>query len=289
MGKTINFQEKRAEFLKQNKVDIEVPSFMQNTAREVYRGKKEQRKRLQRNKTKKRAKLMKKIATLGLVGVLAFGGYKAYQTYQGANSSITLEEALNNGETLENLKIDTSIKNELESIKNELSQNEMTNQELLQLSTKINELQFDTLKTKLAKTLNVNEEDIKLYTDVVSNQTGETHESVEIKDGQIYNEKGLFDNSNTISSDITNYIKDIGEMQTLMGKMQTGDLDRNSIMKSYKSAINEIDQMAAAKMYIDGKGNISIQKENKKSLEKQENKDNIKEDNQISDDELGLE
>ena len=289
MGKTINFQEKRAEFLKQNKVDIEVPSFMQNTAREVYRGKKEQRKRLQRNKTKKRAKLMKKIATLGLVGVLAFGGYKAYQTYQGANSSITLEEALNNGETLENLKIDTSIKNELESIKNELSQNEMTNQELLQLSTKINELQFDTLKTKLAKTLNVNEEDIKLYTDVVSNQTGETHESVEIKDGQIYNEKGLFDNSNTISSDITNYIKDIGEMQTLMGKMQTGDLDRNSIMKSYKSAINEIDQMAAAKMYIDGKGNISIQKENKKSLEKQENKDNIQEDNQISDDELGLE
>ena len=289
MGKTINFHEKRAEFLKQNKVDIEVPSFMQNMTREVYRGKKEQRKRLQRNKTKKRAKLMKKIATLGLVGVLAFGGYKAYQTYQGANSSITLEEALNNGETLENLKIDTSIKNELESIKNELSQNEMTNQELLQLSTKINELQFDTLKTKLSKTLNVNEEDIKLYTDVVSNQTGETHESVEIKDGQTYNEKGLFDNSNTISSDITNYIKDIGEMQTLMGKMQTGDLDRNSIMKSYKSAINEIDQMAAAKMYIDGKGNISIQKENKKSLEKQENKDNIKEDNQISDDELDLE
>ena len=283
MGETIDFQEKRKEFLRQNKVDIEVPTFMQKQNREVYRASRKERERVQRHNSKRRRKaLAKRLAIIGLVGLIAFGGYKGYQSYQEKNESITLEQALENGESLDTLKIDNSIKNELDSIKEELTGNNITNQELLQLSTKINNLQFDTLKTKLSKTLNVDESDITLHTGVVSNQTGETHESVQVQDGQTYVGKEIFNNTNTISYDISRYIKDIGEMQTLMGKMQTGDIDRNSIIKSYKSTIKEIEQMATSKMFVDDKGNISIQKLQKRDLEKEDNKI-AKQDRQVDD------
>ena len=283
MGETIDFQEKRKEFLRQNKVDIEVPTFMQKQNREVYRASRKERERVQRHNSKLRRKAVaKRLATIGLVGLIAFGGYKGYQSYQEKNESITLEQALENGESLDTLKIDNSIKNELDSIKEELTGNNITNQELLQLSTKINNLQFDTLKTKLSKTLNVDESDITLHTGVVSNQTGETHESVQVQDGQTYVGKEIFNNTNTISYDISRYIKDIGEMQTMMGKMQTGDIDRNSIIKSYKSTIKEIEQMATSKMFVDDKGNISIQKLQKRDLEKEDNKI-AKQDRQVDD------
>lgn len=289
MEKPIDFQERRKKFLNQNKAEIEIPTFMQNRNKETYTAKKEDRRRVQKNIKKNKKKILaKRIATVGLVGLIAFGGYKYYQDYQKENNSITLEQALDNGESLNSLKIDSSIENQLESIKEELSNNEMTNQELVELSTDINELQFDTLKTKLAKTLGVSEEDIKLYTKSVSRETGETYQSVEVQGGETYSKKELFKNNNTISDDISTYIKNIGEMQTLMGKMQKGDIDRNSIMKEYKSTIKEIDTMAAAKMSIDSKGNIRVDKINKKDLAK-ENDKTSREDKQIEDDGMELE
>lgn len=286
MKNIIDFEERRKKFLKQNKAEIEIPTFMQKGKKEIYRGKKEQRRRAQKNRNERKKTLARSAAIVLATGLIAFGGYKYYQDYQKENNAITLEQALDNGESLNSLKIDSSIETQLESIKEELSSNDITDQELINISTKINELQFDTLKTKLAKTLNVNEEDVKLYTKSVSKETGETYQSVEVQGGETYSKKDIFNRSNTISDDIATYIQNIGEMQTLMGKMQTGDIDRNSVMKEYKKTIREIDTMAASKMSIDGKGNIRVDKTNKKDLEKDKTN---KQDKQIEDDGMELE
>ena len=223
-------------------------------------------------KTKRRLKPWAKIA---LVGLIAFGGYKAYDIYstnQKENTPITLTQALENGDSLKDLKIDSSIKNELEEIKADLANKDISNSDLMALSTKINELQFDTIKTKLSKTLGAEESDITLSTGVESASEGTTRETVEVEGGKTYTNKELFKNENTIPSEISDYIKEIGDMQTLMGKLQEGDFNRNDILKEYKEAVKSIDQMAATKMTVDKKGNISVEQTKQKDL-KENNKE----------------
>jgi hypothetical protein len=70
--------------------------------------------------------------------------------------------------------------------------------------------------------------------------------------------KSFLKNSNTITSDISSFIKDIGKMQTLMNKIQTNDINRNGIIKKYKSFMDSATKFAAAEMNIDEKGNISM-------------------------------
>ena len=270
--------EKRDKFINEYKVDV-LPFMKEKRTKpaqekEVYKSQNNKLKKVR--KTKKRLKpAVKKVGAIGLVGLIAFGGYKAYDIYstnQKENTPITLTQALENGESLKDLKIDNSIKNELEEIKADLANEDISNSDLMALSTKINELQFDTIKTKLSKTLGAEESDITLSTGVESASEGTTRETVEVEGGKTYTNKELFKNENTIPSEISDYIKEIGDMQTLMGKLQEGDFNRNDILKEYKEAVKSIDQMAATKMTVDKKGNISVEQTKQKDL-KENNKE----------------
>ena len=261
------------EFKERYKVDLSSTK-SKNTRvseeKERYTSKNNELKKLR--KTKRRLKPWAKIA---LVGLIAIGGYKAYDIYstnQKENTPITLTQALENGDSLKDLKIDNSIKNELEEIKADLANKDISNSDLMALSTKINELQFDTIKTKLSKTLGAEESDITLSTGVESASEGTTRETVEVEGGKTYTNKELFKNENTIPSEISDYIKEIGDMQTLMGKLQEGDFNRNDILKEYKEAVKSIDQMAATKMTVDKKGNIYVEQTKQKDL-KENNKE----------------
>ena len=223
-------------------------------------------------KTKRRLKPWAKIALVGLIFFKQKTAYDIYSTNQKENTPITLTQALENGDSLKDLKIDSSIKNELEEIKADLANKDISNSDLMALSTKINELQFDTIKTKLSKTLGAEESDITLSTGVESASEGTTRETVEVEGGKTYTNKELFKNENTIPSEISDYIKEIGDMQTLMGKLQEGDFNRNDILKEYKEAVKSIDQMAATKMTVDKKGNISVEQTKQKDL-KENNKE----------------
>lgn len=283
--------EKRDKFINEYKVDV-LP-FMKNKKtrpaqeKEVY---KSQNNKLKKVRTKKKTRL-KPWAKIALAGLIAFGGYKAYDMYatnQKGNMPITLTQALENGDSLKDLKIDNSIKNELEEIKVDLANKDSSNEDLIALSAKINELQFDTIKTKLSKTLGAEESDITLSTGVQSTSEGTTIETVEVNGGKTYTNKELFKNENTIPSEISDYIKEIGDMQTLMGKLQEGDFNRNDILKEYKEAVKSIDQMAATKITVDKKGNIYVEQTKQKDL-KENNKETTKETSrQEIDDEMEL-
>ena len=282
---------KREEFVKQYQVDV-LPFMKDRKTRgakekEVYKSKNNQLNKVRRKRLKKP---VKRIATIGLAGLIAFGGYKAYSAYneyQKENTPITLDQALQNGESLESLKIDNTVKNELEDIKEELGKEDISNSDLMGLSIRINELQFDTIKTKLANTLGEEESDITLHTGVASE--GKTKESVEVKGGEKYTNKEFLKNENTISSEISDYIKEIGDMQGLMQELQEGDFKRDDILSKYKKLVKSTDQMAASKITVDKNGNISVEYTKVKDL-KENNKETgkVNATREIDDDEMEL-
>jgi Tfp pilus assembly major pilin PilA len=132
----------------------------------------------------------KKVAAVA-AAVLAVGGtvkgVDMYQNYQAQNTHITIEQALENGATLEKLGITKETEKEINSIDKMLENEDIENNELMKLAPRINSLQFDIIKEKLAKTLNVDKDDISLYTETADE--GKTAESVSIKNGEIFFKK----------------------------------------------------------------------------------------------------
>lgn len=285
MGGTISFHDQKKEFLKNVKVEVDIPEFMKKrrTGDEIeqYTGKHNQMAKAINNRKKvKLTKSAKKLLKIGLAALIAFGGYKTYSeysTHKKENAPITLEEALENGETLKSLKIDGNVKNELEEVKQQLSDENITNRNLIELAPKIYNLQLDNLKTKLAMTLGVEEFDIHLHTNADPMDELETIEEIEVDGGETYSNISSSKNENTISKEISDYIIKTGDIETLIRQVQEGDFKRNDILKEYKEAVESIDQMAASKITIDKNGNISAEQTKVKDL-----KENKKEKGQVA-------
>lgn len=250
-----NYMKRRKEFIKDR--DLEV-----NTSKNNRNDKKTNKKRYKaKSGTKNNAnlKLKKLLAATALTGITIVGVAKGYDHYQEQKTPITLEQALESGENLEKLGIDKDIAVKIENIKDKLENEDITNEELIKLSRDINEIQFDTIKMKLANTLGCNEEDITLHTALEDKQNGKTVESVDVKNGEKYINRSLTRRENTITDEISDYIRSIGKMQTTMQKIQTGDINRKEIIENYKSAIDKVDKLAATEMKFDKKGNIFLE------------------------------
>lgn len=239
----------------------------------------ERKRRLRKSKISRRAKLVgnvKKIAiVLGAIGIVIAGGNgikNTYDTYQQQNAPITLEQALENGENLDSLGIDNNILLEMQDIEEMLEKGDLTNEEIIKLAPRISELQFDTAKTKLANTLGVAENEIRLYTRPI--EEGQTRETIKTSNG-MYTNKDIFTYENTIPSELSNYIKEIGGMQDVMKKIQEGDINREEILEKYGKMIKNTSQLAASKMNVDEKGNITVEYTKVADLNKTSNQTKI--------------
>ena len=82
--------------------------------------------------------------------------------YRDSKNTITLEQALDNGKTLDDLGIDEDIQYRIENIEEKLADENLKNEEIIELSSKIESLQMDVIKSKLSEVLNVSPSDIKL-------------------------------------------------------------------------------------------------------------------------------
>lgn len=231
--------------------------------------------RAQRSKqsTKFKGNIKRRIAVLVLAGIAIVGGVgvkNAYDQYQRQNAPATVEQVLAYGEGLKELGIDNNILSELEKVQMSLQLSEnLTNQEIRELAPKISNLQFDVIKTKLSKVLGVPEGDIKVYTN--STKDGRTEEKVKVINGNTYRNKDIFTYENTISSEVSEYIKEVAEMQDIIGDLQYGNFNREDILKVYKEMVDNTNNFAASRIKIDEKGNISVEQTKVKDLEKQAN------------------
>lgn len=243
------------------------------TKRDVMESENVRKRQMKNSKeTKYKGNVKKKVVALLLAGVTIAGGYNVaknvYNEYQQQNSPITLEQALEEGETLEILGINNNIVSEIQEIKTMLERDDLTNEEMIRLAPRISALQFDTAKTKLANTLGVSENDIKLYTRHA--EEGQTRETVETSNN-IYTNKDIFTYENTIPTEISNYIKEIASMQDTMQQLQEGNIDRKEILKKYNDKIENTSKFAATVIKVDEKGNISVEQTKVADLEKSSN------------------
>lgn len=279
-----DYKNKNKQFRESYAVDtdkLEIPSFLQEANRqrqrqvqhaprqERYTAPKGTRKRAQNNAKKKSKTIKNRIIGIGLAALVAFGGYTACSEYRDSKNTLTIEQALENGETLESLGINKEIEEEIYELQ-EIMEGDLNNQELIELAPQIYDLELKTAKTKLRDVLGLEEgASMKLKA-----RRGEEGARVDTDYG-FYIEKELLNFENTISSDIASYIEEIGKIQTIKDEVQKGDFDRSDLIKDYKSALEKTSKFAAGEMTIDDKGNIDIEKTRVSELEskKQENQD----------------
>lgn len=287
-----NYKERRGELLKAVAYDgpIVVPdirrmpegTMKEKTRQERYKSKKSNRQKLiKKQKRQAIKKLKNKVIAYGLIGIMAFGGFKAYNEYKDSKNTLTLEQALENGENLENLRINQEIANKIEELNTAIN-GDLTNEEIIKLAPEITNLQFEVAKTKVADTFNVDIDDVKLY----SAAKGEDEKACICIEGKRYYEETLSNKVfgvKTVSSDMADYVDAIAKMQEIEKQVLTGNINRDNLIEIYKETIEETSKFAAGKMEKDKNGNLIIEKTRVSELEEAKAKE--KEQKQVQKDE----
>lgn len=274
-----SYKERRKQFAKTMgyEGEIQVPNIRRDKEdqkqQERYRAKKINRKSLtKKQKRRAKAKLLRNraIAT-GLAGIMIFGGFNGLHEYRDSKNTLTLEQALENGETLENLGINEKIATEIDELTTKL-EGDLTREELIDIAEEIPEIQMEVIKTKIADKIEVESlQDIKL-----TPTTGILNTRMDIEGKGGYEADKIMHTvlgEKTISSDIAEYIDRIGNAQGKRDKILNGNMDKAKDIKYYRKAIKETSKFAAGEIEIDEKGNISIEKTRVSELEKAKEKD----------------
>ena len=100
---------KREEFLRRNRVDLNVANFMNKENKERYT---EPDKKIPKRRNTKGKRNYNRIKAVIAASVILFGGMGAYSEYkenQKQNIPVELQTALKNGETLELMKVHMKI------------------------------------------------------------------------------------------------------------------------------------------------------------------------------------
>lgn len=273
-----SYQERRKQFGKalEYEGEIQVPNIKRNEERiqqERYRTGKSTRKRVtKKQKRIAKAKLLRnRILAVGLAGITVFGGFKALDEYRDSKNTLTLEQALENGETLEKLGISEETAAEIGKL-TKILDGDLTNKKLIDIAEEIPDIQKRVIKEKIGDIIEI--EKVSDITLIPAHKFDATRISIE---GQGAYEKQGFINTilgeKTISGDIAKYIDRIGNAQGKRDEILEGNINKKEDIKYYRNAIKEISKFAAGEIEIDEKGNISIEKTRVSELEKAKEKD----------------
>ena len=229
-----------------------------------------------RGKRHKGKRPKRRILALLMSGVLfaggIAGGLKGKEDQKiGTKTAVSLLE-----ETPQSLGITQEEYDKINSIKDSLDNNKLSDDEIPYMAKELYDLYNDVIKMKLANTLGVNDDKIVLDQYV---EEGRTIQLVIVKlpyKENIYRTRDFATFQNSISKEIDNSIIDLTKMQTIMGEIQEGNYSNDKLLEKYKKIINNIDTLAASGFRIDDFGNISVKAIENKDVEKlREKKNNI--------------
>ncbi|MEE0865309.1 MAG: hypothetical protein U0L98_00675 [Clostridia bacterium] len=198
------------------------------------------------------------------------GGLKGKEDQKiGTKIAVSLLE-----ETPQSLGITQEEYDKINSIKDSLENNKLSDDEIPYMAKELYDLYNDVIKMKLANTLGVNDDKIVLDQYV---EEGRTIQLVIVKlpyKESIYRTRDFATFQNSISKEIDNSIIDLTKMQTIMGEIQEGNYSNDKLLKEYKKIINNIDTLAASGFIQDDFGNISVKAIENKDVEKLRQKKN---------------
>lgn len=222
---------------------------------------------------RKKTHLRGKMALLGLVGAITLGATGIHNyTNRSQNQPITLEQALENGKTLKDLNVSEEIRYELMNIQQYLENEEISNTELINMASQIEELQKNVITNKTADLLGVEPGDIIVDT-IVGDKSEAPVERIQVKINEkgetpIYIRGDFMDlvKENTISAEISDFIKQMDKMKELEKQLEDKNLKREDVIEEYRETIDIVSKFAAGEMKIDENGNITIEQIKQKDI-----------------------
>lgn len=259
------------EYVRENKAvgdngGIQVPQFVKSRKNNSYEQAYENREKIHKKyknsgkkikgvKKSKRKYKGKALAMWGLSALLTIGGItgaKSYVDYRKNNAPITLEQALENGETAESLQINEDTLKEIQALQKQLEEKDIDVNDLQNIGNDIYDLQRGIIKSKIAEQLDINKEAITL---VSENGTTDSIESIKIK--QEYGKDNYVEISEeALPKDVENYIKSIARTQINIENVEKGEFNKTKIIKAYKEILEGASEFAGGDLKIEAKKDI---------------------------------
>ena len=190
-------------------------------------------------------KKMSKAIALFATGTLALSIFAGVKIVENNMSSNTPAEITQNSNELEQLGIDRKTAEEIVKLQTIINSGELENyssEELLGVGERVEDVQMDVLKTKLAQTLGVSKENITLGLNYSGDPDYSSTATVKVnKDGEeiIYDTQDFLNSNTSISEEITDSILKLGDTQTVNAKVSRGEFDKNGAIEQYRTGIEK--------------------------------------------------
>ena len=198
---------------------------------------------------------------VGFIGAaIAVGAYGIASNNSRAAETqdrVALEQVIGNQDELARLGISNETATEIQNLYSELNSGDLENlseEEVLSLGSRVEDIQLATMKEKISNEMGVPVESIELrvsYTDHVPKASA-------IIDGKGYNEGDFLDHNDNISGEMADYIEKIAGTQSTNSGLEEGSITKQDALEQYRGAMESVRDVSTKELSIDENGNMSL-------------------------------
>ena len=205
-------------------------------------------------------KFLLALGAVGIAGVAVFGGCKAFLDSQKQNNGVTIEEALNNKNTLETLGLDENTAKDIQELKGKIEGiDKLSDEEIQDLIVEVEENYFTTVKDKLANIYAEDIEDIKIQPEGVILSESDFYSSSRPEASIIINDK-IVAQGDQIPQDLKDYFKECEDARINVNTFvieADENYDRGKAIKAIKEDMTNIEKMGATEITLNEDGSLS--------------------------------
>ena len=239
--------------------------YKRNNERYTSQTTRTQTRRRVRNRRKNKA--LKKLAKLGIIGgagLLAFGSITALRNH---SNTLTIQEAMQEGKTLEEMGLTLETYEELEKI-NEMMQNSdsLTREQILELGEDLQNNELSVIKDKIRNALNT-EEAIR-----VNSRGSEGVTSIDVGNKTLIENDGF---AGDYGKGIGDYIENIADLQTNNSLYEEELLDSQEMLEVLEKSLDKTNLFAAADLTESKEGKLKLENETAENIQKQASKKDV--------------
>ena len=239
--------------------------YKRNNERYTSQTTRTQTRRRVRNRRKNKA--LKKLAKLGIIGgagLLAFGSITALRNH---SNTLTIQEAMQEGKTLEEMGLTLETYEELEKI-NEMMQNSdsLTREQILELGEDLQNNELSVIKDKIRNALNT-EEAIR-----VNSRGSEGVTSIDVGNKTLIENDGF---AGDYGKGIGDYIENIADLQTNNYLYEEELLDSQEMIEVLEKSLDKTNIFAAADLTESKDGKLKLENATAENIQKQASKKDV--------------
>lgn len=205
-------------------------------------------------------KFLLALGAVGIAGLAVFGGCKAFLDSQKQNNGVTIEEALNNKNTLETLGLDENTAKDIQELKGKIADiDKLSDEEIQDLIVEVRDQYFDTVKNKLSNVYDVDSDLIKIVpendmADPDSYEYDTRQLASVIVNGQVVAE------DDQIPQDLKDYFKECEYAETNVSNYVVNadkNYNRENSIKALQEDMVNIEKMGATEITLNEDGSLS--------------------------------